>query len=334
MGPVAEKWLKEYRAAYPLYDEAAKIAASVISETVSGYPIAIHSVNGRAKKPGSATEKLQRKGYGRPKRQMTDIIGVRVITSYAQGVEEVVRRLRDRFDVDEPNSIDKRDDLSVREVGYRSVHLILMLGKVGGTDEAAKLLTDMKIEVQIRSIVDHAWAEIEHELRYKSGVDLPAHIQRRFAALAGALELVDQGFNSLANDLIELVWYYQERYKNHELMDDEFDSARLLGFIMATRPEAAKLGPQGIPLSFEVASECIQALAEVDLKTGSKLIQVIESQPFRSLVRDYADRRRVEPGQVSAQAVVATAIALADSSLLLRFGTLNDSVLRSLIESK
>ena len=334
MGPVAEKWLKEYRAKYPLYDEAARIAANVIRETLSGYPIAIHSVNGRAKKPDSAAEKLQRKGYGRPKNQMTDTIGVRVITSYAQGVEEVVRRLRDRYDVDEPNSIDKRDDLSVREVGYRSVHLVLTLGKVGGTGEAAKLLTDIKVEVQIRSIVDHAWAEIEHELRYKSGVHLPAGIQRRFAALAGALELVDEGFNSLANELVELVRYYAERYKNHELMDDEFDSARLLGFIMATRPEAAKLGPQGIPLSFDVASECIRALTDVDLKSGSKLIQVIDSQPFRSLVRDYADRRRVEPSEVSAQVIVAAAIALADSSLLLRYGALNDSVLRSLIESE
>lgn len=331
MGPVAEKWLTVYRTEYSLYEEAAVIAADAIFEAVSGYSIAIHSVNGRAKSPDSAAEKVHRKNYGRPKSQMTDAIGVRVITSYSQGVEEVLRRLRDKYEIDESNSVDKRNDLTIKEVGYRSVHLVMTLGKVGKTGEAAKLLGNIKIEVQIRSIVDHAWAEIEHELRYKSGVDLPKDIQRRFAALAGTLELVDQEFNNLAGELVQLVHYYEERYKNRELMDEKFDSARLQGFIMAYRFEAVKLGPQGIPLSFDLASECVRALAEVYLTNGSELFKVIDSQPFRSLVRDYADRRQVEPSQVSALVVVAIAVALVKPALLLRYGSLNNSVIRSLV---
>jgi putative GTP pyrophosphokinase len=244
MGPVAERWLEGFKVNYSLYREAATIATDEIREALSGFPVALHSVTGRAKKPDSASEKVRRKSYGRPKSQMTDVIGVRVIASYAQGVEEVVSLLRDRYVIDEKNSVDKREDLRVKEVGYRSVHLVLSLGKVGKTGSAGELLANMKIEVQVRSIVDHAWAEIDHQLRYKSGVNLPKDIERRFAALAGALELVDQEFNSLANGLVTLVERYEERYNNDELMDVEFDSARLLGFVMARRPEAVRLGPQ------------------------------------------------------------------------------------------
>jgi hypothetical protein len=116
-------------------------------------------------------------------------------------------------------------------------------------------------------------------------------------------------------------------------MDDDFDSSRFLGFILASRPEIVKLGPQGIPLSFDIASECVRALAEVDLKLGTELLQMIDSQSFRSLVRDYAGRRRVEPGQVSGQAILAAAVALVDPSLLLRYGSLNEPALRSVIEN-
>lgn len=331
MGPVAEKWLADFRTNHHLYCEAASIAVDEIRETLVGFPITLHSVYGRAKSADSAAEKVHRKNYGRPKNQMTDVIGIRVITSYAQGVEDVVRRLRDKYVIDENNSVDKRDDLNIKEVGYRSVHLVLSLGKVGRTGEAARLLAKMKIEVQVRSIVDHAWAEIEHELRYKSGVDLPKPIQRRFAALAGALELVDQEFNSLANALIELVRRYEERYKNHELMEAEFDSARLLGFIMAYRDESVRLGPQGMPLRFDIASECVRALSRVDLASGSKLFKVIDSQAFRTLVRDYADMRYIEPSQVSALVVIASAVSLANPALLLEYGIFNDQVLRSLV---
>lgn len=331
MGPVAKKWLKSYRASYPLYKEAAALATDEIREALSGFPIAIHSISGRAKKPDSATEKVRRKAYGRPNKQMTDVIGVRVITSYAQGVEDVVRRLRDKYTVDDKNSVDKRKDLTIREVGYRSVHLVLSFGKISQTSEAAKLLSGLNIEVQVRSIVDHAWAEIDHELRYKSGVQLPAFIQRRFSALAGTLELVDQEFNNLANALVDLVQNYSSRYISAEMMDEEFDSARLLAFFAVYRPNAVKLGPQGLQLPFDLAHVCVRALAEVEVVSANAFLAIIESQTFRTLVRDYADRRHVEPGEVSALVLVATTVALVDPSLLTQYEGFNDPVLKSLV---
>jgi ppGpp synthetase/RelA/SpoT-type nucleotidyltranferase len=49
-------------------------------------------------------------------------------------------------------------------------------------------------EIQVRSILEHAWAEIEHEVVYKSGMEFPGQFKRRFAAIAGLLEMIDKDF--------------------------------------------------------------------------------------------------------------------------------------------
>ncbi len=44
---------------------------------------------------------------------------------------------------------------------------------------------DKKFEIQIRTILQHAWAEIEHDRDYKFTGELPINIKRRFRILAG-----------------------------------------------------------------------------------------------------------------------------------------------------
>lgn len=103
MGPVAERWLSDFLSKHADYKDAAEIARSEIEAALQGRPISIHSIVARAKAPHSARDKIHRKGYGRPARQMTDVLGVRVITSSAAHIEAVVARLRDKFVVDEKN---------------------------------------------------------------------------------------------------------------------------------------------------------------------------------------------------------------------------------------
>ena len=216
-------------------------------------------------------------------------------------------------------------------VGYRSVHLILTLGKVGRTDGAAKMLQKMRIEVQVRSIIEHAWAEIEHELRYKSGLSLPDDIKRRFSIIAGTLELVDREFDSLADGLAALVFAHRDRYSAGEAVDEIFDSAHLMGYLLARRPDLAPTGPKKLPLPFERASECVAVLAEAGISNAKDLDPLIGQEPFRALVRDYADRRGIEPNTASGLVLVMAAVSLVDREMVGRSALLNDSVFEAIL---
>jgi len=331
MGVTAERWLETYSAKYPIYKIVAKAVEGAITDSLAGLPVSLHSISARAKSPDSVAAKIKRKNYGRPQIQMTDIIGVRIITSYSRGVETVASRLKDLYEIDEAQSIDKRQILGINTTGYRSVHLIASLGKVGTTGEAERILQKLKVEIQIRSIIEHAWAEIEHELRYKSGVLLPPEVQRRFSVLAGTLELVDREFDALANELVVLVDWYKAGYSRDERLDEPFDSARLMGFFLSSRPGIPALGSMGMPLPFGVAAECVRILDSADLANAGRLGPVIESSAFRRLVREYADRQDVEPSAVSALVVVAAAIAVKKPELLSQYALLSDSTLKGLI---
>ena len=71
----------------------------------------------------------------------------------------------------------------------------------------------LKIEIQIRSILQHTWAEIEHDIGYKSTVEVPRQIRRRFSRLAGLLELADQEFIGIRKDLDAYALSIKEQMK-------------------------------------------------------------------------------------------------------------------------
>jgi hypothetical protein len=87
-------------------------------------------------------------------------------------------------------------------MGYKSVHYIAELINDRINKSELSKYENLKFEIQIRSILQHAWAEIEHDRNYKFKGELPKNIQRRFYALSGMLEMADREFNSL-DDKVE-----------------------------------------------------------------------------------------------------------------------------------
>jgi ppGpp synthetase/RelA/SpoT-type nucleotidyltranferase len=95
------------------------------------------------------------------------------------------------------NTIDKRKTLSPNVFGYLSVHYVVSFDKNRLKKKAFADYKDIRFEIQIRSILQHAWAEIEHDLGYKSEIEVPDEIRRKFSRLAGLLEIADSEFISL-----------------------------------------------------------------------------------------------------------------------------------------
>lgn len=194
----AVTWYSAHRS---LYDALATKVAEILREVLEDEEIEYHDIPSRAKEIESFRRKAAQERYTDPTTEITDLAGVRVITyveSEARKVAELVERL---FDIDREQSIDKSNELGVNRVGYRSIHYVASLPAERLALPECKKFSELKFEIQVRTILQHTWAEIEHDRNYKFRGVLPPEIQRRFAILSGTLELADREFDTIARDI-------------------------------------------------------------------------------------------------------------------------------------
>jgi ppGpp synthetase/RelA/SpoT-type nucleotidyltranferase len=185
-----------------LYEGYRRVCHGLIEELLRLGGFGVHSVTSRVKERSSLRGKLGRTGKNyRGLQEITDIVGIRVITHFEDDVDRIGALIEHEFEIDRQESIDKRKLLDPDRFGYLSLHYICSLtGNRLKLPEFARF-ADMKCEVQLRSILQHAWAEIEHDLGYKAGATVPAPIRRRFSRLAGLLEIADCEFTQLRDEL-------------------------------------------------------------------------------------------------------------------------------------
>lgn len=130
-----------------------------------------------------------------------DMLGLRVITYFPEDVDGVARIVERLFEVDRARSSDKRALIDPDRFGYVSLHYVASISPERASLPEFASHASTAFEIQIRSILQHAWAEIEHDLGYKSPAAIPRDIRRRFSRLAGLLELADTEFGAIRNDL-------------------------------------------------------------------------------------------------------------------------------------
>ncbi len=187
---VAAAAVRSFAADHAKLEEAGQHAVDLVVGILDEAGINYLSVAGRAKGIASFAEKASRTVDGRPVypdplHDIGDLLGVRVITFVAGDVEVVADLLADQLVV--------RDDRDLGELtasegrfGYASRHLQV---EIDGRE----------VQVQLRTVLQHAWAEFEHDIRYKGSVP-PEHaseFDRRFTLAAGLLELADQEFSAI-----------------------------------------------------------------------------------------------------------------------------------------
>ncbi|MBC7659999.1 MAG: hypothetical protein H7249_09850 [Chitinophagaceae bacterium] len=174
--------------------------------------VKVHTVSQRVKTEHSLRNKISRpdKIYDSIE-QLTDLIGLRVVTYFEDSVEEVARIVEEAFVIDFDRSIDKRFRIDPSSFGYRSLHYVCH-----STSESLGL----PFEIQIRTVLQHAWAEIEHDLGYKFPETVPNAIKRRFSRVAGLLEIADAEFVELRESMKR----YEINVKDHEFQPSYADS--------------------------------------------------------------------------------------------------------------
>ncbi|MGJ0204811.1 hypothetical protein NHL51_11750 [Leucobacter sp. gxy201] len=183
----------------------------LIEELLGTHSIRVHGVSHRVKTLASASGKMQRTPERYPElSDIHDLLGLRVITFLSNDVSRVVELLRLEFDVDEGRSKDRLEELAPEEFGYLSSHLILRLNEGRARLPEWAPFSERYFEIQVRSLLQHTWAEIEHDLGYKSSVTVPSKLKRRFARVAGLLELADAEFESITSQIHEHIESTQE----------------------------------------------------------------------------------------------------------------------------
>lgn len=176
----------------------------LVSQVLKAQGIRVHTVTHRVKGASSTLRKLERSGTGREISDLTDLLGLRVITYFRDDVDRAATVIEKLFEIDPENSVDKGAMMDPEQFGYLSVHYIAKL------DSARAVLTEYRayaglwFEIQVRSILQHAWAEMEHDLGYKSESAVPRTTRRSFSRLAGLLEVADDEFMRIRSDLSSL----------------------------------------------------------------------------------------------------------------------------------
>lgn len=207
---------------------------NLIKELLSQYDIQYFTIQDRLKDISSLQEKISRKEYKYNElKDITDICGIRIITYFSDDVNSVASMITKEFAIDDENSIDKRALLEPDRFGYLSLQYVAKL-----SDNRLKLteyhhFSDCQIEIQIQSLLQHAWSEIQHDLGYKSEISVPREIVRRFSQLAGLLELTDDEFVRLRNALLEYKRSLPDRIRDNP-QGVPIDQSSLLTYVQTS----------------------------------------------------------------------------------------------------
>ena len=192
-----------YESKFKDYEDLANEAAEIIRKILIHERVPFLSVTSRRKSLQSVIEKNRRKKYKDPQKEITDFAGIRVITYIGTDARRACESIKQHFAIDDFRSHDKLSELNYDQVGYLSYHYVCSLTENRLAFPELENFRGLVFEVQVRTVLQHAWAEIEHDRNYKFSGVLPAHLQRRLYLIAGLLEVGDQEFNRLAIDIDE-----------------------------------------------------------------------------------------------------------------------------------
>lgn len=204
--PVREA-VRAYAEMQPELREVTEGFVALVTTLLDDAGINYLSVTGRAKSVASFAAKADRSVDGRPLysdplEEITDLIGVRVITYLHSDVAAVADLLGDQLRV-----LDDRDmgEETARQgrFGYASRHLLVAVDATRSAPPAYEPLRRRRAQVQVRTILQHAWAEFEHAIRYKGTIpeEHAPELDRRFTLAAGLLELADREFSMIRDQL-------------------------------------------------------------------------------------------------------------------------------------
>ena len=276
--------LEEYREAVPVFEEMKTFVLSALKEKMEQNNLLVTAVESRIKTEASLAGKLELKGgkYGSLS-DITDILGVRVITFYTDDVDKIAAIAENMFMIDWENSVDKRKMHELDSFGYNSLHYICTIPESLYHNPAHPEINTLRFELQMRTTLQHMWANMYHDTGYKSGVEIPKEHIRNLNRLAGMLELADDEFSRIRTAIND----YRRKVQSL-VANGRFEEVTLNG---DTYRSYLNLKP------FERLIKRIAAINQAEIHESNLMpyLQVFKAMNFKTLgdienlIRDYSD---------------------------------------------
>ena len=216
--------LEEFDEKLPVMRRLEELVRKTLEDALERNGLMVTAVATRIKTRESLAGKLALKGAKyQTLSDITDILGARIITFYTDDVDRIAAMAEQLFDIDWENSVDKRRLHDLDSFGYNSLHYICRLPKTLVDEPDCPELNEIRFELQLRTTLQHAWASINHDTGYKTGVEIPREYLRRINRLAGILEMADDEFSRIRTEITDYRRRVQTLEQKGRLDDVQLD---------------------------------------------------------------------------------------------------------------
>lgn len=144
-------------------------------------------------------------------KQLQDLIGLRIVFLYKRDLKLIENIIQKTFVV--KKRYDTSDRLAENQFGYSSIHFVIQFPKEWLKVPSLSEFGEFSAEIQIRTLAQHIWSEVSHELQYKTKEDVPLNLIRPIYRTSALLETVDLEFERLL----------QEREEYRKQIDKKID---------------------------------------------------------------------------------------------------------------
>lgn len=202
MSPTTRSILAEYETSHTLYNDFSYVMYTLLEDMLKKGNYKYH-INNRLKDITSLSEKIKRKEVSGIRykhiQDIEDIVGIRIVFYTEIDKKRFIRGMHRNFG----------DSIKVERAkgpyGYSSTHVIASLGEKRSELTEYKRFKELKCEIQLTLILNHAWAEIEHDILYKAGKAVSQMDQQQYESLKIRMKKVMSQYIERASTELESI---------------------------------------------------------------------------------------------------------------------------------